>query len=329
MARHRTIVFENGQRIEGRNYCLFDMMVIDKVLPSIIDGLFELDFMKEYQSDVTEEDKSSYHAAVQALNEGVKLINFKKEFNAILNIVGTVAKDTELMDALIGGKGLESLMTDPNNFFSIDAKHIRAFRDAITKMDDSSLLYSALIPVIRSALGGKELGDTLNDIGLNNKILVEAINQDTRKEHHTFFHDFASLLDNWEGLADIYTLTGSSDSNGLMNKLKENDGALVDTLVSILSVLYKNPIINPTPEPGDWYEKNENLYGLLEYVFSLTSEIGIKVTRDTLRNVESPSHTWDDEFNAIGSIIKYIATHDVLNAADMFSSGLTREHQIA
>ena len=321
----RTVVFDKqGKRIEGRNYCLFDMMIIDRVLPSVVDGLFKLDFMKDYQKDVTEQDELSYHNAVKALNEGVRLINFKKEFNAILGIVGTVAKDAELIEAITGNGGFESLMTEKDNFFSIDSKHINAFKSALEKMDDSSLLYSALVPVIRSFLNGKELGDTLKDIGLNNAVLVDAINQDAEKEHHTFFHDFASLLSEWDNLGKIYTLAGSSSDN-IMGKLKENNGALVDTLVDILKVLYTNPIINPTPRAGDLsYEKNENLYGLLEYVFGLTSELGLKVTReDHLRKVED-AHPWSDELDAIGAIIKYIACQDVLNAADMFKDGLTR-----
>ena len=45
-----------------------------------------------------------------------------------------------------------------------------------------------------------------------------------------------------------------------------------------------------------------------------------------MREVEG-YHGWtgeNGEFQAIGNIIKYIATHDVLKAADMFSDGLSR-----
>ena len=319
----RSIVFQNGQRIEGRNYCLFDMMIIDKVLPSIIDGLFGLDFMKDLAKDVSEDDEMSYHSAVEALKVGTPLVNFKKEFNAILDIVGTVAKDAELMDALMGEGGFESLMTEKDNFFSIEKKHVNAFKEAITKMDNSSLLYSAIVPVLKTFFKDS-MTDTLNDIGLRSDVIISAINHDAKKEHHTLFTDLASLLDSWDDLSKLFQIAGSSDSDNLMNKFKENDGEVVDSLVHVLSVLHNNPIINPTPEAGDTYEKNENLYGLLEYVFGMTSSMGLTVTRDTLRQVESDTHTWDDEFTAIGAIIKYIAGHDVLNAADMFSDGLTR-----
>ena len=317
----RTIVFENGKRKEGRNYCLFDMQLIEKALPSIVDTLFELDFMKDYTKDVSEEDIYSYHGAVARLKQGVILSNFKKEFGSLLDIVGTIAKDTELLTALFGGGGLESLLTDKNNFLSIDVKHINVFADAIIKMDKSSLLYYALVPVLKGLIGGSGVRDTLNDIGLRSDVIVSAINHDMAKENHTFFSDFASLLNNWSELNKIYNLMGSS-SDDLMSKFK--DAELVDSLTKLLSVIWKNPLLNPTPNADDNYEKNENLYGLLEYVFSMTESIGLKVERKTLRKVQSNDHTWDDEFAAVGNIIKYIANHDVTKAADMFKDGLSR-----
>ena len=317
----RTIVFKDGKRIADRNYCLFDMRAIEKALPSVVDTLFDLDFMKDYQKDVSEEDKNSYHAAVAKLNEGVRLSNFKVEFGALLDIVGTVAKDTDLLTALFGGGGLQSLMTDPNNFLSIDVKHIEYFRQAIVKMDKSSLLYSGLVPIIKSFISSGDAGNTLNDIGIRSDVIVAAINHDMNKETHTFFNDFASLLENWSELGDIYSLMGSSSEN-LMDKFKNED--LVNSLTRLLSVIWKNPLFNPTPESGDNFEKNENLFGLLEFVFSMTESIGLKVERKTLRKVETGTHTWDDEFTAVGNIIKYIANHDVTKASDMFKDGLSR-----
>ena len=115
----------------------------------------------------------------------------------------------------------------------------------------------------------------------------------------------------------------SSDSDAMMEKLKDEE--TIDALVRILKTLHHNKIINPKPEPGDTYEENENLYGLLENVFSMTASMGLTVTRDTLREVERPGHTWDDEFDAIGDIFHFIATKDIMNAADEFSGGLTRD----
>ena len=317
----RTIVYKDGKRIEGRNYCLFDMRAIELVIPTIVDTLFELDFMKDYQKDVSEEDLYSYHAAVSRLNQGVRLSNFKQEFGALLDIVGTVAKDTELLTALFGEGGFESLMTDKNNFLSIDVKHINYFREAIIKMDKSSLLYYGLVPILKSLIADGDVAGILNDIGLRSDVIVAAINQDMKKTNHTFFEDFASLLDNWSELGEIYGLMGSNSDN-LMDKFKDEN--LVNSLIKILSVIWKNPLFNPTPEAGDNFEKNENLFGLLEFVFSMTASIGLKVERSTLRKVETSTHTWDDEFSAVGNIIKYIANHDVTKAADMFSGGLSR-----
>ena len=318
----RTVVFDKGQRIEGRNYCLFDMMAIEKALPMVLDKLYDLDFMKDYQDGISENDRVMFHEAISTLNEGVRLANYKKEFHAILDIFATIAKDQELVDAVVGGKGFESLMSEPGNYFSIDAKHINTFSSAIEKMDNSTLLYSAVVPIIKSFIGKEDFANTMKDIGLRNDVIVNAIEKDGKKEQHTFFHDFSTLLSHWSDLSSIYTLTSSGGGTGIMDKFK--DEKLVDSLVSILLELYKNPIINPTPEEGDNYEKNENLYGLLEFVFGMTKDLGLTITREKMREVETDTHTWEDEFNAIGAIIKYIASHDVLNAADMFKDGLTR-----
>ena len=314
----RTKVFENGQRIPGRNYCLFDMAIISSVLPSIIDGMFEFDAFKEINENITDEDIEPFHEAVKKLNEGTRLKNYKQEFNAILDVVATVANDKELLDSIFKGKGFEGLMEEEGNPLSINQKHVTYFQQAIGKMDRSSLLYSALTPIFKSFLSGDDLANTLNDIGLRADVLVSAIDHDMKKENHTFFTDFSSILDEWGNLQKVLDLSDAGgDANSLMDKLKDQE--TIDALTSILGILYKNPIINPTPNATDNYEKNENLYGLFEYVFNMTGDMGLTVTRDTLRNVPD----WDKEFDAFGKIIQHIASRDILNAADSFSDGLT------
>lgn len=320
----RTVVFDKNGKIKDRHYCLFDMMVMEKSLPLVLDSLFELDLMKEYQTGVSEDDKTAFKSAVNALNAGTRTVNYKKEFKSILDVTGSILSDKKLLEALLEGGGFESLMTEPGNYFSIDVEHINHFKDAIEKMDCSTLLYSAITPIVKSFIGKESFASFFNDIGLRSDVIVSAINQDAKKENHQFFTAFASLLDNWSNLGKIYNLTSSGGGTDLMDKFK--DGELVDTLVTLLNVIHDNPIINPTPtaEEAELYEKNENLYGLLEFVFGMTSSLGLTVTRETMRKVETDTHTWNDEFTAIGNIIKYIASHDVLSAADMFSGGLTR-----
>ena len=314
----RTKVFENGQRIPERNYCLFDMAIISAVLPSLLDGMFEFDAFKEINENITDEDIEPFHDAVKKLNEGTRLKNYKQEFNAILDVVATVANDKELLDSIFKGKGFEGLMEEEGNPLSINQKHVTYFQQAIGKMDRSSLLYSVLTPIFKSFLSGDDLANTLNDIGLRADVLVSAIDHDMKKENHTFFTDFSSILDEWGNLQKVLDLSDAGgDANSLMDKLKDQE--TIDALTSILGILYKNPIINPTPNDTDNYEKNENLYGLFEYVFNMTGDMGLTVTRDTLRNVPD----WDKEFDAFGKIIQHIASRDILNAADSFSDGLT------
>ena len=322
----RTKVFNNGQRIEGRNYCLFDMMLFEKALPRITDMLFDLDLFKDFVANLTDDDMLSYHQAVAKLSQGKILVNYKKEFHAVLSVVAELGKDTELLEAFSSPNGFNSLMEDPNNFFSIKQVHINHLKSAISKMNASDLIYSAIVPIIKVFIADASVANTMNDLGLSSQVIVSAINHDAKKpaNQRSFFTDFGSLLNCWEDLANIYSLSGSLDGANLMDKFK--DDSLVDSLVHILTLIFENPLINPDPQPGDWYEKNENLYGLLGFVFNFTSSMGLTVTRERMREV-GDHNGWtgeNGEFQAIANIIKYIANHDVMKAADMFSDGLTR-----
>ena len=326
-----SIVFENGQRIvddngKERNYCLFDMGLMNKVMPALLDSLFDSDVLSSLKGNLTDEDLEPFHNSVKALNNGERLINYKKEFNAILGIVSTIAEDEDLLDALMNNGGLNSLMKEENNFFSIDQVHINYFKAAIGQMDKSSVLYSALTPIIKSLLLGDDVKATLDKIGIKAEVMASAIDHDVKRSNHTFFTEFSSILDRWGDLNEVYSLVNGGDENALMNGLKNED--TVKAFVRILKTLHNNEIINPKPEEGDTYEENENLYSLLENVFSSTESMGLSITRDTLREVEHPGHTWDNEFDAIGDILYTIASKDITKASDVLKDGVTRNNII-
>ena len=319
-ARGQTIVFQDGKRVEGRNYCLFDMNLIGGMLPSLLDGLFDNEAMSEMVANISEGDLDMYHAAVAELNNGVVLKNYKIEFDAILDVVAAVAKDEELLEALIGGDGFESLMKEEGNFFSIEKVHIDYFQDAIEKMDKSKLLYSAIAPIMKSYLLNEDTIDSLNDIGLRSDVIASAIDQDMKASTHTLFTDLSSILDKWDDLNKVYSLADTSgDTDAMMDKL--DDREVIDALVSILNVLHDNPLINPTPREGDSFEANENIYGLLGFIFENTEDMGLKVERDTMREVND----WNKEFGAIGDILYYIAHNKITKASEVIDEdGMTR-----
>ncbi len=322
----RSVVFSNGKRIAGKNYCLFDMMLFEKALPRILDQLFELPMMEQFNEKISTDDVSYFHQAVNKLNIGKVLVNYKKEFHSVLDVVATLGKDVELVESFSAPNGLNSLMAEEGKIFTIEKTHINYLQQAIAKMSKSSLIYYAIVPIVKTFISDATISSNLNDFGLSTDVLVSAINKDMKKDdsHRSFFGDFSGLLDSWDDLGRIYSIVESGNSDNLMDQFK--DETLVDSFVNIMSVLFNNPIINPDPEPGDWYEKNENLYGILGFVFNMTSSIGLTVTRERMREVEG-YHGWtgeNGEFQAVGNIIKYIATHDVLKAADMFANGLSR-----
>lgn len=319
-----TIVFDNeGNRIAGRKYNLFDMNLISMALPQLTNDLFELDALKSITDNLSATDLDAFKQVVASLNTGDRVKNYKVEFAAVLDIVATIAKDKVLLDALMGDGGFESLMLVEGDFFSIEEVHIDYFQQAIQKMDNSDLLYNTLMPILKSTLLGSDVSTMLSDFGLRTDVIASAIDHDMAKARNerSFFTDLSSVLDKWDDLQVLSSFTSSSSDSEFMDILK--DETKVDSLVSILNVLHENPIINPTPQAGDSYVKNENLYGLLGYVFDMIADVGLVVPRSTLEKVET-AHTWNDEFTAFGNIIKYIATRDVLNAASTFENGLTR-----
>ena len=294
------------------------MSLMSTILPTLLDGLFELESFAEMSENISERDLVPFHQAVAALNEGVVMVNYKKEFHSILGIIAEVAKDEELMDALIKGDGFESLMKEEGNFFSIDEKHVGYFKNAICQMDDSAILYNAMAPIMKSFLMKEDTDSTLFEMGLRSDVIIAAINQDMKKSKHTLFEDLSEVLDskNWKSLNTVYSLTGDAgDSDALMNKLADED--TISAFTDILKMIQKNKVINPKPSKTDDFEENENLYGLLEFVFNNTEGMGLTVTRPLMREVED----WDKEFDAIGKILHHVASRDIMNASDIFSGG--------
>ena len=320
----QTIVFKNGQRIKDgdkeRNYCLFDMNLVERVLPTLLDGLFDLDALADIRSNLQDEDIAPYKQAVADLNNGVRLVNYKKEFDSVLDIVAEVGKDEELVDALMSGEGLNPLMKEEGDFFSIEKTHIQTLQRAIKQVDDSSLLYGALTPMLKSYLIGDDLSNALNDFGLRADVIISHLDHDVKKENHRLFNELSDLFDNWDDIGVLNSLMNAGDD--LMSELKDQEK--IDSLVHILNAIHDSPIINPSPEAGDDFEENENLYGLLEYIFGMASELNLNVTRDTLRGVETPTHSWNDEFTKIGEILHFIAVRDITNASSTLDGGLTR-----
>lgn len=316
----RTLVFENGVRKEGTNYCLFDMSIISSVLPSLLDNLFTLDAFKEMSTNITEKDLVPFHQAVAELSNGVILINYKKEFRSILDVVATVAEDEPLLDALIGGEGIESLMEEEGNFFSIDKSHAMHFKRAVSKVDKSAILYSAMTPMMKSFMRQESTDSTLYDMGIRTDVIIAGIEQDVKKENHTLFADLSTIFDSWDDLNVVATLADSSgDSNDLMDKLA--DQSTIDSFTHIMKLIHENKVINPKPSKGDDFEQNENLYGLLEFVFNNTEGMGLKVTRQLMREIDDDD--WDKEFDAIGKILHHVASRDIVNASTTFDDGLT------
>ena len=76
-----TIVFDNeGNRIAGRKYNLFDMNLISMALPQLTNDLFEPDALKSITDNLSATDLDAFKQVVASLNTGDRVKNYKVEF---------------------------------------------------------------------------------------------------------------------------------------------------------------------------------------------------------------------------------------------------------
>ena len=82
----------------------------------------------------------------------------------------------------------------------------------------------SLLLTIKVFIADASVANTMNDLGLSSQVIVSAINHDAKKpaNQRSFFTDFGSLLNCWEDLANIYSLSGSLDGANLMDKFKDD-----------------------------------------------------------------------------------------------------------
>ena len=323
-SRGQTIVFDaSGNRIANRHYCLFDMNVVTRALPNVLDRLFDLEILKDVRANMTDEDVNYYRASVAELNTGNVVANYKNEFNNIFEPISALSEDQALLRHFLDGKDFAALMTEEGNIFSIDASHITYLQAAVSKMDKSNVLYCALAPMLKSLISSTDVVNTFNDLGMKASVLYSAITQDMAKpqSQRRLFANLNSLLDRWSDLNTVLSLV-NGDGDISISSLK--DDSVIDSLKNILYEIVDNPLLNPTPQEGDDFEKNENIYCMLENVLASNPDLNLGIDRPKLRSVTTSGRTWKQEIDAIAGILQFIAIHDVMNASSTFENGLTR-----
>ena len=323
-SRGQSIVFDsNGNHIENRHYCLFDMNVVTRALPNVLDRLFDLEVLKDVRANMSEDDVSYYRASIATLSNGNLVTNYKTEFKNILNPLIAMSGDQALLRHFFDGKDFNALMTEEGNFFSIDPIHVQYLQSAISEMDKSNVLYCALAPMLKSLMSSADMVNMFNDLGMKSSVISSAITQDMAKpqSQRQLFANFNSLLDRWSDLNKVMSLVGG-DGNLSVDQLK--DDATISALKNILYEIVDNPLLNPSPQAGDDFEKYENIFCMLEGVFEANPDLNLGIDRPKLRSVTNGGRTWKQEIDSIADILQFIAVHDVMNASSTFTNGLTR-----
>ena len=323
----RSIVFENGNKIEDRHFCLLDMSIFRSVAIPFLNNMLEQKFMTNSLS-IDEEDSNFLKETIDDLNKGKYLLNYKNEFDVVLDVAGILASDKALLTAI--GNNFNGFIKD-NNIFSIDKSHIEYLKKAAKKIDDSKLLYATLTPILKGFITKPDMDVAFRDFGISNQLIGIGMKHDMKRENHQLYDELSQLFDLWDEVQFVTDLISSgTDVSNILNKLSTDEAKI--SISKTLCFFQTATFFNPDPQSGDKivFEHNENFFNVMEMVFSYMESIDIKVTREDLRAVETNGHKWANEFDgdtplinssdgkygeiySICSIIQYIGQRKIVD----------------
>ena len=326
----KTVGYKDGKRIEGRHYSLLDLQVFSSLAIPMLNGLFNIkDGAFAENVPILPEDKNYLSNVLDELNQGKYILNYKKEFSILLDVVREIGSDRELLNDIFSGKPI----VDNGNVFSIDTSHIAYLKRAVSHLDRSKLLYATLTPILRGFMYKEEVVSAMGELGISSQIMAYGMGKDMKRESHNLYHQLNDVFDLWESIKVIFDpmKEHADDSNAIIRAIATPEGKLA--VAKVLGAFQTTEFFNP--DPGDdapfVFEHNENFYRVLENVFKLVEGIGINITREDLKAVENNGHKWSNAFDAennpilndtdnkygecwyIASIIEFIGAKDYIN----------------
>jgi hypothetical protein len=237
-----------------------------------------------------------------------KRINYKKEFAAILGMVGAMIQNDTLYELLNPTEGEAS--TDIISLLN-DAAFRAAIKTDILKFMDRSEMMIAIIPsVLESTLSDPSFEDFLSILDLS----AEDFNFD--------FRDVGTQLGIFLDIIG-YSFSVLEAGDDIMGQF----GTIKNDLVGLLDSMYMSSIINPKDDTGAM--SSDNYYNLVIGIFSMVESLSIDrsdletAVRAVTTNLATGHDGWTTVFNDQGEVVTAGENFNLINFLDtVLNSGL-------
>lgn len=305
-ANGMTKVFDDdGNRLYNRHYALFDSQLLQYSLSGAITYLVET-VLADYNLEGLDFD-----SLFAELDTGVRLVNYKKEYGAVLDLLVTLGENDATRALALDPENLPGIVfNDDGGLESIDPQLIAGLKAALPKIDNSRLLSMILPNLMEMVFSGEQMVGMFDAIGID----ATSLNWDTPN----LGREFSMLIDAFDSVQELMSImepfedeTGSIDPasfGDLMFELSEND----EPLAKMLDTLYASDIINEKYQENIYntygvliHSKgelvngtNSNFYAMLDFVFdSLLGGRGFSNKKDVYNVAQwTNSRTLEGDF---------------------------------
>lgn len=274
----RTRVFdEEGQRILNRHYSLFDSRLLGHALSGTISFVIEMIFSE------LDLDTDAIDDLISDLNEGTPLLNYKKEFAALFDLLIVISEDEDVRGFIIDPENNSPIEMDDNgNIIDINLGLVETLKKALRQIDDSRLLSIILPTFFESLFLGDDMTDAFEGLGLD----PSKLNFSTPR----LGYELSLLLDAVVDIQELTSILASfEDVDGnlddtLINDLLEDIASKDESLVHLLDTFYLSNIINEKDEHGQLIDGDDsNFFGVINFMFDTMLE-GVGLTNKVSLN---------------------------------------------
>ncbi|MFA5421190.1 MAG: hypothetical protein WC344_00140 [Bacilli bacterium] len=266
---------ENGNRLYNRHYALFDSQLLQYSLSGAI--TFALDTLL---ADFDLGDLN-FDAIFTELDTGVRLLNYKKEYGAILDLMVALGQNDAIRALALDTENMPGIVfNDDGDFESIDPSLVAGLKVVLPKIDNSKLLSLMLPSLLESVFAGGDLTAAFAGFGLD----ASQLNWHTPN----LGREFVMLIDAFDSVQELMGIMEpyqnesgdipATSFGDLMFELSENN----EPLAKMLDTLYASNIINEKYQENVFNEfgillhakgelvhgTDSNFYVMLDFIFN-------------------------------------------------------------
>ena len=296
---------EEGNRLYNRHYALFDSQLLQYSLSGAISALVDSLFADFDLGGV------DIDGLIDELNTGVKLLNYKKEYGAVLNLMVALGENDATRALVLDFENTPGIVfNDDGGLESIDPELISGLKTALPKIDNSRLLSMIFPSLLESTFSSDDMAGMFTAIGID----PDKLNWDTPR----LGREFSLLIDAFDSVQELMGIMEPYQDEG-GNISAENFGPLMlelannnEPLAKMLDTLYASNIINEKYQEDVYntfgvllhskgemvHGKNSNFYAMLDFVFeSLLQGKGFSNKKDIYNVAKwTNSRTIDGDF---------------------------------